>query len=478
MARLSIVSLRKLFVFFLCLSAVLFLLITLQVVVELGQFERTVHILPPRDLHESGWRHRLHGSGLLAGERTSPGGPEGQYPYIVWWSPLTGEIGRLGECGTNKCFFTINRTLYSHPSTQAFLFYGTDFNIESLPLPRRAHHQWALFHEESPKNNYKLFHEPVITLFNHTATFSQHSQLPLTSQYLENLEVLTSLTYLVPLNQKNKLRKTLAPVVYVQSDCDPPSDRDAYVRELMKHIRVDSYGQCLHNKDLPSHLRDSIAMEEQAFYQILAQYKFILAFENAICDDYITEKLWRPLKLGVVPVYYGAPNVRQWLPSNSSAVVVVPDEPPEQLALYLKRLDEDDGEYATYLEWKLKREVSNLELVKELKERPWGVQDLTQENYIDVFECMVCSRVWENIDRQKKGLVPKTWKAEGNHLKCPLPRVFDFASGPRNRTSLRGRGIWTASYEQSKKEARALRHLAERNKNFTVEQYWREVFTD
>ena len=108
------------------------------------------------------------------------------------------------------------------------------------------------------------------------------------------------------------------------------------------------------------------------------------------------------LKLGVVPVYYGAPNVRQWLPSKSSAVVVVPDEPPEKLALYLKRLDEDDEEYATYLEWKLKREVSNLELVKELKERPWGVQDLTQENYIDVFECMVCSRVWENIDRQKK----------------------------------------------------------------------------
>ncbi|XP_024271038.1 alpha-(1,3)-fucosyltransferase 10-like [Oncorhynchus tshawytscha] len=298
----------------------------------------------------------------------------------------------------------------------------TGFNIECLPLPRREHHQWALFHEESPK----FFHEPVITLFNHTATFSQYSQLPLTSQHLENLEVLTSQTYLVSLNQKNELRKTLAPVVYVQSDCDPPSDRDAYVSELMKHIRVDSYGQCLHNKDLPSHLRDSIAMEEQAFYQILAQYKFILAFENAVCDDYITEKLWRPLKLGVVPVYYSAPKVQQWLPSSSSAVVVFPDEPPEKLSLSLKRLAEDDGEF---------------------------------DNMISLTE-----------------LVPKAWQAEGNHLKCPLPRVFDFASGPRKRTSLRG--IWTASYEQSKKEARALHYLAERNRNFPVVQYWKEVFTD
>lgn len=264
------------------------------------------------------------------------------------------------------------------------------------------HHQYALFHGESPKTTTSSSTRPSSPSLTTWPPSSNTPRCPITSQYLENLEVLTSQTYLVPLNQKNKLRKTLAPVVYVQSDCDPPSDRDAYVSELMKHIKVDSYGQCLHNKDLPSHLRDSIPMEEQAFYQILAHYKFIQVFENAVCDDYITEKLWRPLKLGVVPVYYGAPNVRQWLPSNSSAVVVVPDEPPEKLALYLKRLDEDDGEYATYLEWKLKREVSNLELVKELKERPWGVQDPTQENYIDVFECMVCSRVWENIDRQKK----------------------------------------------------------------------------
>lgn len=170
----------------------------------------------------------------------------------------------------------------------------------------------------------------------------------------------------------------------------------------MKHIPVDSYGQCLHNKDLPFHLSDSTAMDDESFYQILAQYKFILAFENAICDDYITEKLWRPLKLGVVPVYYGAPNVRMWLPSNRSAIVVDPKQSPEKLAEYIKNLDKNDQEYLTYLDWKLKREISNQRLVKELLERQWGVQDITQDNFIDVFECMVCSRVWENNNRQKE----------------------------------------------------------------------------
>ena len=45
--------------------------------------------------------------------------------------------------------------------------------------------------------------------------------------------------------------ENLAPIVYVQGDCGTPSDRDNLVKMLMKYIKVDSYGTCLHNKDLP-----------------------------------------------------------------------------------------------------------------------------------------------------------------------------------------------------------------------------------
>ena len=51
-------------------------------------------------------------------------------------------------------------------------------------------------------------------------------------------------------------------------------------------------------------------MNDNEFLKILAGYKFTLAFENAIGDDYITEKLWRPYKLGSVPVYLGSPSIR------------------------------------------------------------------------------------------------------------------------------------------------------------------------
>ncbi len=41
------------------------------------------------------------------------------------------------------------------------------------------------------------------------------------------------------------------------------------------------------------------------FLKLLAKYKFVIAIENAVCDDYLTEKLWRTLQLGSVPLYLG-----------------------------------------------------------------------------------------------------------------------------------------------------------------------------
>ena len=91
----------------------------------------------------------------------------------------------------------------------------------------------------------------VLELFNHTATFSRHSDLPLITQHLVSIEWLESHKYLVPTSEKNSLLGELASVVYVQSDCGTASDRDEYVRMLMREIEVDSYGTCLNNKQLP-----------------------------------------------------------------------------------------------------------------------------------------------------------------------------------------------------------------------------------
>ena len=131
------------------------------------------------------------------------------------------------------------------------MFYGTDFNPSDLPLPRQHHHQWGLLHEESPKNNLLFSYKEIMTLFNHTSTFKRESDYPITTQYLGSIDWLSRTDFMVPVAEKNKLLQELSPLIYTHSDCGTPSDRDTYVEMLMKYIAVDSFGLCLHNKDLP-----------------------------------------------------------------------------------------------------------------------------------------------------------------------------------------------------------------------------------
>ena len=44
------------------------------------------------------------------------------------------------------------------------------------------------------------------------------------------------------------------------------------------------------------------------FGKVAEQYWFYLAFENSICNDYISEKFWRSLDLKTVPVVMGGGN--------------------------------------------------------------------------------------------------------------------------------------------------------------------------
>lgn len=102
-----------------------------QVVVELGKSERKEIILSslqdgPLKLEEQKKQayQFLKKQELFSDVKTAVA--VDQYPILLWWSPLTGETGRLGECGEDLCFFTINRTYQHNHMTRAFLFYGKE----------------------------------------------------------------------------------------------------------------------------------------------------------------------------------------------------------------------------------------------------------------------------------------------------------------------------------------------------------------
>ena len=82
-------------------------------------------------------------------------------------------------------------------------------------------------------------------------------------------------------------------------------------------------------------------------------YKFYLAFENSICKDYISEKLYHLFKddTDFVPVVRGAPNVKAMFPANT-LILTVDYNSPEELAHYLKELGANKTTYLSYLKGK------------------------------------------------------------------------------------------------------------------------------
>uniref|UniRef100_F6RUA2 GDP-fucose protein O-fucosyltransferase n=1 Tax=Monodelphis domestica TaxID=13616 RepID=F6RUA2_MONDO len=357
---------------------------------------------------------------------------ESELPVLLWWSPglfphFPGDSERI-ECARGACVASRDRRRRQEPRTRALLFYGTDFRASEAPLPRLAHQSWALLHEESPLNNFLLSHAPGIRLFNLSATFSRHSDYPLPLQWLPGLAYLRRAA---PTSQERAAwrRRGYAPLLYLQSHCDVPSDRDRYVRELMRYIPVDSYGKCLQNRELPPRLRDTATAtsEDPELLAFVSRYKFHLAMENAICEDYMTEKLWRPLHLGAVPVYRGSPSVRDWMP-NERAIILVDDfESPQQLAAFIDFLDKNDEEYAKYLAYKQPGGITNRLLLDSLERREWGVNDPRQPSYLQGFECFVCDHELARLaaDRAHEAapahLAPAPRIVQHSHMACPEP---------------------------------------------------------
>jgi alpha-1,3-fucosyltransferase 10 len=138
-----------------------------------------------------------------------------------------------------------------------------------------------------------------------------------------------------------------APVVLLQSSRYNQSGRVRYAAELMKHVKVHSYGAVLKNQSWP--IGDT---GTDAKLRLIGRHKFTLAFENSIAVDYVTEKLYDALVAGSVPVYLGAPNVRDLAPADGCLIDATDFAGPAALAAYLNHLNADDAAYARYLDWK------------------------------------------------------------------------------------------------------------------------------
>jgi tetratricopeptide (TPR) repeat protein len=167
-------------------------------------------------------------------------------------------------------------------------------------------------------------------------TYETSSEIPLPYVSIDEFRTLPSI---IPLSCRHN---TLVSA-WISSALES-SGRTHLLHELMTHIQIDSYGHIAKN----CALEDDIGIKSKL--ETISQYRFTLAFENAIATDYVTEKFFQPLLAGSVPIYLGAPNIEDFVPGDNCYINASDFSSMNELATYLTSLSDDD--YAAFHEWR------------------------------------------------------------------------------------------------------------------------------
>jgi len=117
--------------------------------------------------------------------------------------------------------------------------------------------------------------------------------------------------------------------------------RDNFFKELSKYKKVDSCGAHLNNMEF------NCPRDKKEYYKFLSKYKFMICFENSSVDNYFTEKLLNSFYSGTIPIYWGCPNISDYV--NMDAILYLKpnytDKDIKNLIDKIKLLDQNDELY-------------------------------------------------------------------------------------------------------------------------------------
>jgi glycoprotein 3-alpha-L-fucosyltransferase len=132
-------------------------------------------------------------------------------------------------------------------------------------------------------------------------------------------------------------------ILWIVSNCQARTKRNNIAKELNTSFPIDQYGKC------------SKSNTTNNVEQLLFNYKFYLAFENAHCRDYITEKaFYNSLAHGSIPIVLGPDkeNYKRILPSNSF-IHIDHFKNLKQLADQLDRISKNFDLFSSYHQWRI-----------------------------------------------------------------------------------------------------------------------------
>ncbi|CAG2221317.1 unnamed protein product [Mytilus edulis] len=278
---------------------------------------------------------------------------------------------KFRNCAFNHCELLTN--IADLNRSDAVLFHHSEMN--SVAIPNKVKNQtWIFMSDESNIHTQKYFMKNKWRN-NFDWTYSYRSDSDIYLPYGE----FAQRSVPVAKNYSDIYRKKTKNVAWVASNCNPLFSRNNYIAELKKYIDVDVYGKC--GKPCSTWNDDS------CFKYLSGDYKFYLAFENSLCEDYVTEKAFRLYQenFNIIPVYRGAPNVKDILPAGTF-IPALDFKSPKALAVYLKSVADNEIVYSNYL--------------KE-KDKFWAAP-YTRLEIVEFIYCSVCEKLSTNYTRGTK----------------------------------------------------------------------------
>lgn len=271
---------------------------------------------------------------------------------LIWLWPF-GKKFDLHSCASkyhiSGCHLTDDRNLYS--SADGVLIHHRDIanDLSNLPnQPRPFFQKWIWMLFESPQNSHRI--AGLDNLFNVTMNYRQDADIIVREQ----LQLKTEET-LEPIPVKTKT------LCWIVSNWNENHARVEYYKQLQKHIEIETFGQ---------HTNHRLSNED--YTRTVKNCKFYLSFENThersdhIAIDYMTEKLFNPLRLGTVPVVLGPPrgSYEKFIPRD--AFIHVDDfSSPKELADYLRMLNKTEEKYLQFFNWRKHYRVTSVNFPQE-----------------------------------------------------------------------------------------------------------------
>lgn len=317
--------------------------------------------------------------------------------WTTWFGYSLDWFGNpLVKCPHFPCVFTANKSLQDQAS--AFIYHIRDFSFTLIPNRIRPEQYNVFLLHEAPVHTYADV-KKIHGFFNLTLSYRLDSDAPMPYGFAARNN---SATWYNESDVDQIIAGKNKTIAWIASNCGTHSKREKYVAALNKKIPVEIYGSCGNHSCHPRKSMKCNKMIERDYY-------FHLAFENGVCNGYITEKFWDRVSLHVVPIVLKRSIYIDIAPPNS--FIAVDDYPSVgALAEYLKFLMNNTEEYKKYFEWKRNFDVYLLDFDTTMMYS--SPQTTNINKTLEMYSwCKLCATVASGIHKQYD--MEKWWHTQG-----------------------------------------------------------------